>query len=383
MKKKHLIYLDNAATSFPKPTIVQNNIKKIFTSYGGNPGRSGHILAMKTSLMVHKTREIIANFFNAHNVEDVIFTSNCTSAINIALKGLLKPGNHVVISNYEHNAVLRPLYKLNQLGLISYDIAKVFENDVENTLMSFKKAIKPSTKLVICIHGSNVFGNILPIKEIAKIAHENGAMFMLDAAQSAGVLPIDIKELNIDFLAAPGHKSLYGLTGTGILITHHGDKISTIIEGGTGSISKDFSQPDFLPDKFESGTNNTTGILSLYYGIKFLKTRNIDKIYSHEINILQYIYSRLSKNKKIILYTQYPHKNTHLPVLSFNLKDSNCDQVAQKLSELGFALRAGLHCSPLAHISKNTINTGTIRISLGAFNNLNQAKKLCDVLYKI
>lgn len=378
-----MIYFDNAATSFPKPQIVKNNIQEIFKKYGGNPGRSGHKLSTKTALMVFKTRETISNFFCAHNIEDVIFCQNCTMAINMVIKGLLKPGDHVVISSYEHNAVLRPLYKLNQLGIISYDVAQVFENDIEKTLKSFKKTIKKNTKLVISTHGSNVFGNILPIREISKIAHENNSMFMVDAAQTAGIVDINIKDINIDFLCAPGHKSLYGLSGIGILITNHADKLSTIIEGGTGSVSQSLSQPDFMPDKLESGTGNMIGILSLYSGINFIKNKNINKIYNHELKILQYIYNNLSKNKNIILYTDFPKINKHLPVLSFNIINMNSDQTVKLLDKKNFALRGGLHCSPLAHQTKNTLDIGTARISLGAFNTLNQAKQLCLEISKI
>ncbi|MBP0979185.1 MAG: aminotransferase class V-fold PLP-dependent enzyme [Oscillospiraceae bacterium] len=378
-----MIYFDNAATSFPKPQIIKNKIQDIFTKYGGNPGRSGHKMSIETALMVYKTREAVANFFGAHDVEDVIFCLNCTMAINIVIKGLLKQGDHVVISSYEHNAVLRPIYKLYQLGIITYDIAEVFENNTEKTLESFRKLIKKNTKLVISTHGSNVFGNILPIKEISDIAHENNALFLVDAAQSAGIIDINIKNINIDFLCVPGHKSLYGLSGTGILITNQADKLSTIIEGGTGSVSQNFSQPEFLPDKLESGTGNTIGILSLYYGLKFINNKGLDNIYRHEIKILQYIYSRLIKNKNIILYTEFPKIGTHLPVLSFNINNINCDNIIKLLNKKNFALRGGLHCSPLAHKTKNTLETGTSRISIGVFNNLNQAKQLCDEILKI
>lgn len=375
-----LIYFDNAATTFPKPNIVKNNIKSIFNKFGGNPGRSGHNMAMETSLMIYSCREALAKLFGAHNTEDVVFCLNCTMAINMAIKGILSPGDHVIISSYEHNAVLRPIHKLKQLGLITYDIADIYENDIDKTLSSYKRLIKRNTKLIIAIHGSNVFGNILPVKEISDIAHKNGAMFLIDAAQTAGVIPINIQELNIDFFCAPGHKSLYGLSGIGILITNHGKRLSTVIEGGTGSLSQSFSQPDFMPDRLESGTVNTAGILGLYNGLKFINQRGITNIYSHEMKIIQYIYNRLSNNKNIILYTDYPSLNTYLPVLSFNVKDMSCDEVIKNLNEKGFALRGGLHCAPLAHQSKGTLEIGTVRISVGAFNTVAQANKLCNAI---
>ncbi len=378
-----MIYFDNAATSFPKPKIVKDSLKDIFYKYGGNPGRSGHKMAMNTSFMVYKCREKIADFFNADNVENVVFTLNCTMAANMVIKGILSKGDHVIISSYEHNANLRPIHKLKEKGLISYDVANVYEGDDEKTLQSFQNLIKSNTKLVIAVHGSNVFGNILPIKGISNIAHKNGAMFMVDAAQSAGVIPIDIQKMNIDFLCMPGHKSLYGLSGTGVLITKHGDKLSTIIEGGTGSVSESFVQPNFMPDKLESGTGNSVGILGLYNGLKFITSKGIDNIYKHEMRIIQYIYKNLHNNKNVKLYTQYPTLGSYLPVLSFNIDKKTCDDVVNILSKKGFATRGGLHCSPLAHKSKGTLDIGTVRISVGAFNNLTQAKKLCNVISNI
>lgn len=378
-----MIYFDNAATSFPKPKIVKNSLQDIFFKYGGNPGRSGHKMAMDTSFMVYRCREKLAEFFNADDIENVVFTLNCTMAANMVIKGILSKGDHVIISSYEHNATLRPIHKLKEKGLIYYDVADVYEGNDEKTLQSFNRLIKSNTKLIVSVHGSNVFGNILPIKGISNIAHKNGAMFMVDAAQSAGVIPIDVKEIDIDFLCMPGHKSLYGLSGTGVLITKHGNKLSTIIEGGTGSTSDSFEQPNFMPDKLESGTGNSVGILGLYNGLKFINSRGIASIYKHEMQIIQYIYNALYKNKKIKLYTQYPTSGKYLPVLSFNVDGKLCDDVVNTLSKKGFATRGGLHCSPLAHKSKGTIDIGTVRISVGAFNNLSQAKKLCEVLSNI
>lgn len=378
-----MIYFDNAATTYPKPRIVRNSVNEFFDKYGGNPGRSGHNIAIETGEMVYRCREEITSFFNAYDVENVIFTLNCTLAINMALKGILNPGDHVVISSFEHNAVLRPVNKLSHFGLISYDIATVYENDVEKTIKSFKRLIKKNTKLVVSTHGSNVFGNMLPIKEIGEVAHNAGALFMVDCAQTAGVLPIDIKDMGIDFLCASGHKSLYGLSGTGILITQHGEKLTTIIEGGTGSVSESYFQPDFMPDKLESGTINTLGILSLYNGIRFIKYHGFNKIYSHEMQVIQHIYDRISKNKKVLLYTQYPALGTHLPVLSFNIDSYHCDEVVKILNNKGFALRGGIHCSPLAHKTKGTIDFGTARISAGFFNNFNHADQLCNAILSI
>ncbi len=375
-----MIYFDNAATTFPKPKIVAESFREVLKKYAGNPGRSGHNMAMQTSMMVYKTREAVAEFFNVNNVEDVVFTLNCTMATNVAIKGVVSQGDHVVISSYEHNAVLRPVYKLKTAGVISFDVAQVYENDDARTIDSFRKAIRRNTKLVISIHGSNVFGNILPIKDISKLAHQNGAMFMLDAAQSAGVVKIDVQDMGIDLLCAPGHKSLYGHSGTGILITNHGEKLNTLIEGGTGSLSQEYSQPNFMPDKFESGTVNTMGIWSLYNGIKFINQRGIENIYKHEIKIAQYIYSNLAKNNKVYLYTQFPQVGTHLPVLSFNIKNYSCDDVIKILNNKGFALRGGLHCSPLSHKIKGSLDVGTVRISVGAFNNILQARKLCEAI---
>ncbi|MEG2295842.1 MAG: aminotransferase class V-fold PLP-dependent enzyme, partial [Oscillospiraceae bacterium] len=356
-----MIYLDNAATSYPKPSTVIKAVSNAMVNFGANPGRSGHTMAAKTAMQIFDTRESIASFFGVENMENVSFTQNCTYAINLCVKGFLKQGDHVIISDLEHNAVLRPIYSLAQKGIITFDVAKTYQNK-EKTVKSFEDLIVKSTRLIICTHGSNVFGIKLPIYEIGGMAKKYGIYFLVDAAQTAGTVDIDIKN-NIDFICMPGHKGLYGPSGTGVLIINCPDKVDSIIEGGTGSVSLQYEQPDFPPDKFESGTINTTGIIGLGAGISFAKKIGCKNIHKKEMMLSRQFYHEVSNNPNVILYTEYCDQN--LPVISFNIKGKTGEQTTAELNARGFALRGGFHCSPLAHKKMQTEESGTARVSFG------------------
>ncbi|MCL1904313.1 MAG: aminotransferase class V-fold PLP-dependent enzyme [Oscillospiraceae bacterium] len=256
-----MIYFDNAATTFPKPPQVISALKKSLNEYGGNPGRAGHRISMKTAEAVYDSREKCADFFGA-KVENTVFTINCTHALNMAIKGLATDGVHYIISDIEHNASARPVHAYSKEGRVTYSVARTFEND-EETVKSFESLINAKTKAIICAAASNVTGRILPYKEIAELCRRRGICLVLDAAQGGGVIPIKLSD-GINIICCSGHKGLYGVMGTGLLITDGKYNLNTLIEGGTGSNSHDLNQPDELPERFESGTINTPGVVALY-----------------------------------------------------------------------------------------------------------------------
>ncbi len=378
-----MIYFDNGATTFPKPANVNDAVNRANKLYGANPGRGGHKLAIKASEMVYDSRKAVADFFGASGPEKVIFTLNCTLALNTVIKGLLKEGDHVIISSVEHNAVLRPIEKLKLKG-ISYSVAEVFEEDNDKTVDSFRNAINENTRLCVCTCASNVFGTKIPFERICALCHQYGILCCVDAAQGAGIIPIDLSDSSIDYLCIAGHKGLYGPMGTGAIIINCDTIPDSLIEGGTGSNSADYNQPLILPDKFESGTNNFSGIIGLGEGIKFVKKRGSLNIYRQETQLMQYLYDNLKSNKNIILYTNRPNMDYYVPVLSFNHKKLDCESVSEKLSKrYNIATRAGLHCAPLAHKWKNTIDTGTVRVVPSAFSTRNGINALLSAIYNI
>ncbi len=376
-----MIYFDNAATTFPKPAKVVAAVNQAMSLYGANPGRSGHKMSLATAEQIYNCREKLAELFHANRVEDVVFTQNCTQSLNIAIKGILRWGDHAIISDLEHNSVLRPMEKLKNDGLITYDILKIGQ-DAAETVARLEKLIRPNTKLIAVTHGSNAFGICVPIEAISNVAKKHGCYFLVDSAQSAGVLPIDIQKLGIDFLCMPGHKGLYGPSGTGVLIANNGERFNTLIEGGTGSVSLSYKQPDFMPDRLESGTLNTIGIIGLSAGIDFVNQTGLNAIYEHEFELTNMIDSGLRNIPGVILYTAPPRKGQNLPVISFNLSGKKGDETAGLLDEAGFALRGGFHCAPLAHKKMGTLESGTARVSIGAFNTKIQAQAFCNIVKK-
>lgn len=371
-----MIYFDNAASSFPKPLQVSFNINRAVNHYGANPGRSGHRLSVMASEEVYACRASLAEMFNAET-QDVIFTSNATTAINTVIKGLVKKGDEVIISDLEHNSVVRPLHSVGAKIVR----AKVFLYDDNLTVSSFTKALSPYTRLVICTHASNVLGKILPIKKIGEAARKGSVPFMVDAAQTGGCVNIDVKECNIDFLCLAGHKSLYGPQGTGVLILNTGINLRTLTEGGTGVNSEEAVQPLDSPERFESGTLATPAIAGLHAGIEFVKRKGIEKIFRHENGLLLLAYNELVKNPKIILYTVSPD-DSFTSVLPFNVKGSPSDKVASYLDDAGICVRSGLHCAPSAHERIGTLGMGAVRASFGFFNTKSEILYMCETLKK-
>ncbi len=366
-----MIYLDNGATSYPKPKTVIRAVAQAIETYGGNPGRSGHNISMRTSQKIHTVRENVAEFFGA-DCENVIFTSNCTMALNMAIKGVMQNSGHIIISCLEHNSVSRPVYKLFQDKKITYSVATIYPDSIEKTIESFARLIGPDTKAIVCMHASNVSGYITPINAIGELCRLSNIKFIVDAAQTAGVIPINMEEMKIDILCTAGHKSLFGITGTGLMILGKDVVIDSFYEGGTGSSSSELQQPDLYPDKFESGTINTVGILSIGAGINYIKQIGIERIYSYEMDLCKYMYSKFSEHENIITYIDNFSEDAYVPIVFFNIKGKNSVEVVEYLNNKGFAVRGGLHCSPFAHDFYKTGDSGSVRVTVQSANTKRQ-----------
>jgi len=371
-----VVYLDNAATSFPKPETVYRAVDICMREYCANPGRSGHYLALESGKAVMRTREVLCSFFGIRNVMQLVFTKNATEAINIALKGYLRPGRHVVITPMEHNAVIRPLKTLERDIGISIDIIRGNQFG-EIDPWEFRKAVKSNTALFVSTLSSNVNGTIMPVREIGKIASDLGIPFMVDASQGAGTLEIDAEEAGIDILAFPGHKCLFGPQGTGGLYVRENIKLNTLVEGGTGSNSEYVLQPDIMPDRFESGTLNTPGIAGLCEGVNFISETGKDRIREHKYLLTHILHEGLKEIKGIKLYSiDDPEKNSG--IIAFLADGYDSSELANILDrKYGIASRGGLHCSPLAHQTLGTMQKGLLRLSPGYFNTVE------DIYYTI
>lgn len=375
-----MIYFDNAATTSPKPKQVLQAVSNALINQSANPGRSGHAMSESAAMTVYNTRQKAALLFGAPSAESVIFTQNCTTSINFVLKGLLRPHDRVLTSSLEHNAVARPLTALKQ-HMITFDVFEVDFADKDVTLRSFLNTVRPDTRLVICTHASNVTGTALPIGEIGRYCRANGILFAVDAAQSAGVLDINMERDCIDYLCIAPHKGLYAPMGTGMLIIA-GQAPLPLIEGGTGTESVNLDQPSDMPERYESGTVNVPGIAGIGAGIDFVNSKGVDKIHAHETRILQKIYKDLSNINGVRLYTPMPTAD-NAPVLSFNIRDEHSVTVANKLNTHNIAVRAGLHCAPFAHKRLGTISSGTVRIAPSAFTSDADAHNLIEAVRSI
>ena len=336
-------------------------------------------MAVKTAEQLYECRRAAAEFFGLKDPRGVVFTANCTTAINMVIHGLLRDGGRAVTTDLEHNAVMRPLSALSQQR---YDVVP-WCRDAEELVERFRLAIRPDTRLMIVTHASNVFGVTLPIRQLGELAHRYGLVFCVDAAQTAGVLPIEVEADSIDYLCIAAHKGLYAPVGMGMLLCCEKDPLSPFVFGGTGSYSLRFSQPEELPDRLESGTPNTSGICGLRAGISFVRDQGCEKIYRHEIDLLQYVYDRLSEHSDIHFYTPRPSMRHAAPVLSLNVGDLPSEQVAEMLNEHRIAVRAGLHCAPCAHRRFGTLEQGTVRLAPSAFSTKDEAEYICKVFLKI
>lgn len=375
-----MIYLDNGATSFPKPLSVRQNVDISLKKFSANPGRSGHSLSLRAAKEIFECRKRLKELFNVNSEEEIIFTENCTMALNTVIFGLLSEGDHVLISSMEHNSVTRPLESLKDKG-VTYSTFDYSYDDNE-TVDNVRNLIKPETKLVICTHASNVFGFMFPIERICALCHAYGILFCVDSAQSAGVFDIDVGTNQYDFVCMSGHKSLYGPMGTGVLILNNRN-LKPLLYGGTGTESVKKSQPEGLPEKFESGTQNMNGISGLKAGVDFVKNRGIKNIYNHEYKLAKRLFNGLANNRKVITYNKSFDYGKVAPVVSFNIDGVYSEDLVAKLNKYGIMTRGGLHCSPLAHTTMNTIENGTVRVVPGAFNTINDINYLLNVIRKL
>ena len=356
-----MIYLDSAATTLQKPPSVARATAHAI-DHLASPGRGGHRPAMAAADTAFACREEAAALFHVTSVDQVVFTFNATHGLNIAIKTLVHPGDRVVISGYEHNAVTRPLHAIPEVEIL---VTRSPLFDRQGMIDSFRQCLDQGADAAICTHVSNVFGFILPIQEIAELCRQREVPLIVDASQSAGVLPLDIQELGAAFVAMPGHKGLYGPQGTGLLLCNRDP--TPILEGGTGSESLKQSMPQFLPDRLEAGTHNIAGVAGLLEGLRFLRRRDIRWIAGHESRLIQRMGNGLSRLPGVEVF-QASMPKAQSGVLSFRIKGRDCEDVGEALGDRGFALRAGLHCAPEAHRTAGTLETGTVRASVSAFN---------------
>ncbi len=355
-----MIYLDSAATTLQKPASVAVASARAI-NHLASPGRGGHRPAMAAADTAFQCRTAAARLFHVEEPERVVFTFNATHGLNIAIKTLVRPGSRVVISGYEHNAVTRPLSTMG----VYLRTARGPLFDQAATLEAFRRELDRGVDLAVCTHVSNVFGFVLPVEAIAQLCRERQVPLIIDASQSAGVLPLDFEALGAAFIAMPGHKGLYGPQGTGLLLC--GVDPEPLLEGGTGSESRRQSMPDFLPDRLEAGTHNVAGIAGLLEGLRFLEHRGVEKIAFQESALIGRMGERLRKLPGTEVF-QAVDPAVQTGVLSFRVQGWDCEDLGEALGNKGIALRAGLHCAPLAHESGGTLETGTLRASVSAFN---------------
>lgn len=374
-----VINFDNSATSSPKPNSVKRAALSALTRYSGNPGRSGHRLSIETAEAVYSARQTVADFFEAEP-DNAVFALNCTHALNMAIKGIMDGGGHMIISDLEHNSVARPAFALAKKPEYSFSVAHVAYDD-GITLNNIERQITSATKAVAFTLGSNVTGQITPYKEIGALCRRYNICFIADGAQVCGTIPVGLGD-GINVLCASGHKSLYGAAGTGLLITDGSFPISPIIEGGTGSASLELDQPDYMPDRLESGTLNTVGILSLEAGIRFINKTGIGCIWNHETMLCNLLISGISCLDRIRIYRD-ERIGVYLPIVLFNIDGLTSNETANLLSDMGFALRGGLHCAGLAHSVIGTVPDGGVRFSPSVFNTENEVKALISAICQI
>ncbi len=376
------VYLDNASTTFPKPKVVSDSIYNYLVNIGGNANRSNHSNALESNREIFLARERIAKFFNYDKFENVVFTNNITMSLNILIKGILRKGDHVITSSLEHNSVIRPIISCKEKLDVEVDFVKasfdgfIDPKDIENL-------IKKNTKLVIITHASNVIGTIQPIKEIGEICKKNNIFFIIDTAQSAGTVPIDFYDIGANALAFTGHKSLFGPQGIGGFIID--DKLNEIctplLEGGTGSLSHEIHQPNFMPDKFECGTLNIPGIVGLSNGIEFINNVGIENIKNKNKKLYKKLIKSISSMERYKVYGDISGENSTTSI-SFNLDGVETSELSFYLESNGISNRSGLHCAPMCHKTIGTFPEGTVRLSISYFNTDEEIDYTISILEK-
>jgi cysteine desulfurase family protein len=376
-----MIYFDNAATSWPKPAPVCAALTDYFGEAGGNPGRSGHRMSIAAARVVEGAREALADLFRAGDPSRIVFTQNATHALNLALYGLLRPGDHVVTTSVEHNSVMRPLRHLESRGVEMTVVSCA--NDGTLDVQSVRRAIRPSTRLLVTTHASNVAGTLLPVAELGRLSREQGILYLVDAAQTAGAAPIDVQEMRVDLLAFTGHKALLGPTGTGGLYIREGIELTPLMRGGTGSESAREIQPEFLPDAHESGTLNVAGIAGLAAGVRFLRGLGIEAVQANERKLVARFLGGASEIPRLVVYGPRDAARQS-GVVSFNLAGVVPSEAGLLLDQsFGIMARTGLHCAPAAHRTLGSFPEGTVRFSFGWFNTAEEVETALQALREI
>ncbi len=372
-----MIYLDNAATGFPKPESVINEVTHCIRDYCGNPGRGSHALALASAEKIYECREALSDFVGLGRPEGVVFTENATHAINLLIKGLLKHGDHVILSDMEHNSVYRPVYRLFRENGVRFDIFPTHPAD--GIVKAVERLIKRNTRLVICAHSPNITSAVLPIAELGELCRRRGVIFAVDAAQSAGHLPINMADMSIDALCLPAHKGLCGIQGCGALCLNDRVNPSTLTEGGNGINSLEAEMPELSPERYETGTLPTPSIVGLLAGIREVESLGVDRIHRHETELWYSCRESLSSLGNITIY----EPSCAGAVLLFNLDGIPSDRIASELGRLGICVRGGYHCSALGHRTLQTPSGGAVRVSFGMFNTEDELDELTDALKKI
>ncbi|OUQ86156.1 cysteine desulfurase [Brevibacillus brevis] len=377
-----IIYLDNAASTWPKPPAVKEMMAEVIEDFAANPGRGGHALAMKASKAVFRTRVQVSRLFGIQNPNNLFFYLNATQALNQAIKGFLQAGDHVISSSVEHNSVRRPIEFMRKNNQVEATFVEPRE-DHQFYVEDFAKAITPSTRLIVVSHASNLTGVILPVAELGKLAKEHGITFLVDASQSAGVLAIDVEAMNIDMLAFPGHKGLYGPQGTGGLYVSSDIDLEPLIHGGTGSQSEAIDQPTTRPDRYESGTLNTVGLAGLQAGVDFVMEKGVDNIRQHEWELVKQTIFGLQQIDGVHVYGP-GIEIERVAVVAFNIGEVDAAEVSFILDQqYGIATRSGFHCTPLGHQTAGTEQRGAVRASFGIFNSEKDVEALHNAVREI
>ncbi len=375
-----MIYFDNAATAYPKAPPVAAAMTAALREYGGNAGRGGHRLSLATAEAVYRCRERAAAMFGLSNPARVVFTANCTASLNIALKSLVRHGR-VIISDMEHNSMWRPLVAASGRNPC-FSVARVGETP-EETVENFRRLITRDTVAIACLSASNVFGNLLPIHALGLLAREYDLVFLVDAAQTAGIIPLDMERMHIDLLCMPGHKGLGGPTGTGLLLCGERYTPHPLTQGGSGGESRSPHPPEELPERLECGTLNTVGICGLSAALDFVAKGDMDARYREEMQRTAWLYDALRRLPNCRLYTPRPAVGKAAPLFSFNLAGKEAEETATLLDREGVAVRAGLHCAPLAHRHFGTLPNGTVRLAPSRYTTAEEWQKLLQIIYKI
>lgn len=381
-KEQSVIYLDHAATSWPKPASVTEAVMSVMLNDAANPGRGSHAMAVRASRVLFDARKQLAKLFNIKNPNDIAFASNTTMALNMAIKGFLKPGDHVIATSVEHNSVRRPLYYLEQK--IGIEVTYI-EGDVTGNINvdDLNKHIRPNTSLVVVNHSSNLLGTIMPLADIAEIVRKHDIKLLVDAAQSAGILPIDVRAMGIHMLAFPGHKGLLGPQGTGGLYIDPNLELEPLLHGGTGSQSEALEQPYVRPDRYEAGTQNTPGLAGLSKGVQHVLLEGVQNIHHKEWTLAQRLLHGLESIEGVkLLGPAIGEQRTG--IVAFNLQSVDPSELSFILDQhYGIAIRAGFHCTPLAHACAGTSDTGAIRASVGIYTTEADVDALTDAIKEI